>query len=85
MTGTPIRILLLEIHENGRCLITNFGTPIPSEFTLKMFYPFYSTKSRNMGLGLTKASIAAQTQNWVIELVSNSEVDGISFEIRGNE
>ncbi len=77
--------IIIETYENGRCLMTNFGTPIPSDFTLKMFYPFYSTKSRNMGLGLTKASIAAQAQNWIIELVSNSEVDGISFEIRTNE
>lgn len=77
--------ILIEIHKNKRCVITNFGTPIPSDFTLKMFYPFYSTKSRNMGLGLTKASIAAQTQNWIIKLISNSEVDGISFEIVSNK
>lgn len=74
--------VIIEIPEESNITITNFGSPIPADFTLKMFYPFYSTKSRNMGLGLTKASIAAQAQNWIIELVSNSEVDGICFEIR---
>ena len=76
--------VIIEVNNDGRIIFTNFGTPIPTDFTLKMFYPFYSTKSRNMGLGLTKASIAAQAQGWLIELTSNSEVDGISIEIRSD-
>jgi hypothetical protein len=74
--------VLIEFNKEGDMYITNFGVPIPSEFVTKMFYPFYSTKVRNLGLGLTRASLMAQAQNLVVELVSNNEVDGICFALR---
>lgn len=73
--------VLIELNDNENISITNFGPPIANDFVSKMFYPFYSTKARNMGLGLTRASIFAKSQNFVIELTSNSEVDGIRFVI----
>jgi len=74
--------VLIEFNNEGDIYFTNFGVPIPSEFVTKMFYPFFSTKVRNLGLGLTRASLMAKAQNFEVELVSNNEVDGICFSVR---
>jgi len=73
--------IFVEFDDDENLLITNFGPPISNDFLVKMFYPFYTTKTRNMGLGLTRASLLAQAQNYIIELISNNEVDGITFKI----
>lgn len=71
----------LHFREDETIRITNFGAPIPSSETHKIFYPFVSQKTRGIGLGLAKCAYYAQTLDYDLVLATNSVEEGISFDI----
>jgi len=74
----PVR---LHITDNRIC-ITNFATPIPENLKKKIFYPFFTSKAKLFGLGLTQAFIYAQLMNCQLQLVTNSVTNGITFQLK---
>jgi len=81
-TNSELEPITIQVKPNGNIRITNYGPVIPLEQTQEIFYPFVTSKIRNMGLGLTKSSIRAQAMDTHVRLVTNSTIDGISFEIQ---
>lgn len=81
-SNSELEPITIQVKPNGNICITNYGPVIPMDQTQEIFYPFVTTKIRNMGLGLTKSSIRAHAMNAHIRLVTNSPIEGISFEIQ---
>ena len=71
----------LAYKGDGIFSLTSFGSTISSDTGSKLFYPFFSTKGSNAGLGLTKAAIFTHTINGDLILSSNSEKEGVCFEL----
>lgn len=75
----------LTFFESGIIHVTNYGEPIPEKGYQKMFYPFYSTKARALGLGLAKCLYYANTLGYDLSLKHNSEEEGITMELKNIE
>lgn len=79
--GTDTKPVQISYKGNGLFSVTNFGEPIVEENLSKIFYPFFSSKGSNTGLGLTKASIYAHVINATFSLTSNTD-ESVCFELR---
>jgi len=62
--------------------VRNYGQTIPRKNISQLFKPFFTTKAKNTGLGLTKAYIIVKKLGGVLFLCSNSSIEGICFEAR---
>lgn len=72
----------VELHVTKNSIrVTNHAPPIPDNLKKKMFYPFFTSKAKLYGLGLTQAFIYAQSLNCRLQLVSNSAPEGITFQL----
>lgn len=72
----------LHFRKDHTIRVTNYGTPIPDDQTQKVFYPFFSSKARGIGLGLAKCDYYGQALGYNLSLASNSLQKGISFDIQ---
>jgi signal transduction histidine kinase len=65
-------------RRNGQCeiLIADTGPGIPKEEAPLIFMPFYSTKERGMGLGLSMAVRIMQQHSGDLKLVERPEGGG---------
>lgn len=72
----------IEIHQKSASSvwIGNAGM-ITKEIESGLFQPFFSTKSQNWGLGLSKAVRKAQALGGTLRLIENSRIKGIIFEL----
>lgn len=70
---------------NDRIRISNEGEPIPESLAPYIFYPFFSSKSRTMGIGLAKCAHYANELDMNLHLAKNSGQEGISFDILFND
>ena len=59
--------------------ITHSGNPIPQSIAEQLFYPFVTTKARNLGIGLTLAILYAKRYNGSIFLTDNNPFREVSF------
>lgn len=78
----PHNMIYLQFKKNNIIRVTNYGNQIPKSYVQKMFYPFFSNKARNLGLGLSKCVLYAEELGYDIELAKNSRTEGISFDIK---
>ena len=62
--------------------ITNYGEVIPTSDVERLPQPFFTTKARHLGLGLSKAYLIADQLKARIRLTSNSQINGITFEVQ---
>ena len=62
--------------------ITNYGEVIPSSDVERLPQPFFTTKARHLGLGLSKAYLIADQLKARIRLINNSQINGITFEVQ---
>lgn len=76
-TLSPVKIDLID---SRYIRISNTGY-LPNEIEEQIFIPFYTTKSQNWGLGLSKAIKKATAIGATLRLINNSRIDGIVFEI----
>src|SRR5699024_5669534 len=67
--------------EEGLFWITNYGPAISPDILSKIFYPFFSLKAKNLGLGLTISKLQAESMGASLKLIQNSVDEGITFEI----
>ena len=74
----PVR---LDVAEHC-ILVTNLTTPIPKKLKKKIFYPFFTSKAKLFGLGLTQAFMYAQQLGCQLQLISNSVTEGITFQLK---
>lgn len=74
--------IAFHIHNDGSIRITSYGDPIPETHLKKIFYPFFSTEARGIGLGLAKCIYFMQPLGYAVSLSNNSREHGISFELR---
>jgi len=73
--------IILHFSAN-RIRIHNEGPPIAEWLSPNVFYPFFSSKARKMGIGLAKCAYYARELDLELELAQNSEEDGVSFDIK---
>lgn len=76
--GQPI---LVEVENEGRINITNWGSPIPGNIESSLYYPFVTTKANNLGIGLSLAQIIASRRRATVLLTENSVENGICFSL----
>ena len=74
--------ITLHFRDDHTIRVTNNGTPIPEEQTRNIFYPFFSSKARGIGLGLAKCDYYGKALGYTLSLSSNSQKEGISFDIQ---
>ncbi|SMO59486.1 sensor histidine kinase [Fodinibius sediminis] len=72
----------LQFSSDYRISITNSGIPIAGSEIDQIFYPFYSTKARGVGLGLPQCMLYAREMGYDLVLSRNSAIRGITFELR---
>ena len=74
--------ITLHFRQDHTIRVTNNGNPISEAQTQKIFYPFFSSKARGIGLGLAKCDYYGQALGYTLSLTSNSRQKGISFDIQ---
>ncbi|HLR77127.1 MAG TPA: HAMP domain-containing sensor histidine kinase [Balneolaceae bacterium] len=72
----------LHFRKDHTISVSNSGSPILAAQTQKIFYPFFSSKARGIGLGLAKCEYFGQALGYELSLASNSSKKGIRFEIQ---
>lgn len=78
-SDTPI---LLTTPAPNAIRITNRGPAIPQAVLDRLYFPFVTTKSNKLGLGLTIAQILASQQHALLYLTQNSSKEGVSFTLQ---
>jgi len=71
--------ITIDILSNRTLRISNGGEPIPDAIAKRIFYPFVTSKTNNLGIGLTMALLYANQLRGSINLTKNNAEDGISF------
>lgn len=72
----------LTVTDQKTIRITNWGTTISKKETGHIFNPFFTTKAKHLGLGLTRAYLIADALGFHLMLTSNSNIDGVTFELQ---
>lgn len=80
------RQIVVEIRRNNRedleILFSDSGPGIQPEFQERIFYPYFSTKPKGIGLGLTIAGdIVSEYYEGKLELVESGRLPGATFRI----
>lgn len=71
--------ILIDLRKPNTLKVSNSGIPIPPSVRNKLYFPFVTTKSSSMGIGLTIAQLLAKWQDGIIFLSENSLDEGITF------
>lgn len=75
-------ILIDFSADKGKSItVCNKGEVIPEHLTSQIFYPFITTKTINLGIGLTQAYLYARQCSGTIVLKENSAEKGICFSV----
>jgi signal transduction histidine kinase len=72
-------IELITDAENGEIKVRNTAAPIPSKDEGRIFHPFFTTKAKNLGLGLSRAALLAERMGMYLYLKSNNNIQGVIF------
>lgn len=64
---------LAEDEQSGYLLVSNDGTPIPSEVRRDIFIPFFTTKASGSGIGLSLSRQLLMLQNMSLTLADTPE------------
>lgn len=77
----PVDAAVLIEWNRHSIQVSNPGNAIPANMVEDIFLPFSGTNPRKMGLGLTIAHYLCALMNCSLKLVSNSDEEGVVFEI----
>ncbi|MBN6186882.1 GHKL domain-containing protein [Aneurinibacillus sp. BA2021] len=72
-----IRMIATEEKEHIRLSVFNTGTAIPEENQQAVFHPFFTTKERGSGLGLSVTQNIVHLYHGTIEFINHT--DGVEF------
>lgn len=75
------QIQIITNADDRTIIVKNDANPLDKETAKSLFNPFFTTKARNSGLGLTTVYLRLAAINAQIQLYKNSRVDGIQFRI----
>lgn len=71
----------VEALSNAKFAVTNLGTTIPKADVNRVFQPFFTTKARHLGLGLSRGLLKARALGYQLYLRNNSKIKGVTFEL----
>lgn len=72
-------IELITDPKAGEISIRNTASPISSNYENRIFHPFFTTKAKNLGLGLSRAALLAERMGMYLYLKTNNKIQGVTF------
>jgi two-component system NtrC family sensor kinase len=80
--GGDIELKLLRSGANRVIMrVTDHGPGIPKELMAEVFKPFFTTRARGSGLGLSIVKNIVETHGGVIELFNNESPPGLTVDV----
>jgi len=73
--------IVIQLFDSKTFQVSNTGF-ISNDIVDGLFQPFFSTKSQNWGLGLSRCVKKAQALGGTLRLIENSRIKGISIELK---